>query len=106
MQTDLVIESKAITDLMPAPYNPRTISAEALAGLRGSVERFGLVEPVVWNRRTGHVVGGHQRLKVLQAMGETSTQVIVVDLPEVEEKALNIALNSPAIPAIPAFAAA
>jgi DNA modification methylase len=96
-KTDLNIERKSIAELMPAPYNPRTISPEALAGLRASVERFGLVEPVVWNRRTGHVVGGHQRLKALQALGESDTQVVVVDLDELEEKALNVALNSPAI---------
>lgn len=97
MPPDLQIERKLIADLIPAPYNPRAISPEALAGLRGSVERFGLVEPVVSNRRTGRVVGGHQRLKVLQQMGETETQVVVVDLDEMEEKALNVALNNPAI---------
>jgi DNA modification methylase len=97
MKTELIIETKQLSTLMPAPYNPRTISPEALAGLRGSVERFGLVEPVVWNRATGHVVGGHQRLRVLQAMGETETQVVVVDLLEAEEKALNVALNNPSI---------
>jgi len=94
---ELTIERKPILDLLPAPYNPRTISPEALSGLRASVERFGLVEPVVWNRCTQRVVGGHQRLKVLQQLGETETQVVVVDLPEIEEKALNLALNSPAI---------
>ncbi|MFH2053561.1 MAG: DNA methyltransferase [bacterium] len=97
MMKELTIQMMALSDLEPAEYNPRTISPAALAGLRGSVERFGLVEPVVWNRRTGRVVGGHQRLKVLQAMGETETQVVVVDLEETEEKALNIALNSPSI---------
>ncbi|MBU2501969.1 ParB N-terminal domain-containing protein [bacterium] len=97
MMKELTIQMMALSDLAPAEYNPRTISPAALAGLRGSVERFGLVEPVVWNRRTGRVVGGHQRLKVLQAMGETETQVVVVDLEETEEKALNIALNSPSI---------
>ncbi|MBA4389103.1 MAG: DNA methylase [Verrucomicrobia bacterium] len=96
-KTDLNIERKLIADLMPAPYNPREISPEALAGLQASVARFGLVEPVVWNRRTGHVVGGHQRLKALAALGETATQVVVVDLDEIEEKALNVALNSPSI---------
>ena len=63
------LERMRIADLAPAPYNPRQISEEALAGLGTSVDRFGLVEPVVWNRRTGNVVGGHQRLKVLQARG-------------------------------------
>lgn len=86
-----------LADLSPAPYNPRQISEEALAGLRASVERFGLVEPVIWNRQTGHVVGGHQRIKALQAIGETETNVVIVDLPEIEEKALNVALNNPAI---------
>jgi len=86
-----------IADLEDAPYNPRQISEEALEGLSASIERFGLVQPVVWNRRTERVVGGHQRLKVLRAHGITETNVIVVDLPESEEKALNVALNSPAI---------
>ena len=95
--TDLIIQTMPLAELEPAPYNPRSISQDALVGLRHSVERFGLVEPVVWNRRTGRVVGGHQRLKVLQQMGVTETQVVVVDLDEVEEKALNVALNNPAI---------
>jgi len=89
--------TKQISELVPAPYNPRTIDQHALDGLRHSVERFGLVEPIVWNRRTGNIVGGHQRLKVLQQLGETETQVVVVDLDETEEKALNVALNNPAI---------
>ena len=93
----LSIMTKLVSDLSPAPYNPRSISEDALTGLRASVERFGLVEPIVWNSQTCHVVGGHQRLKVLQALGEVETQVVVVDLPEVEEKALNVALNSPSI---------
>jgi DNA modification methylase len=96
-KTELNFQMMPLAELVPAPYNPRAISPEALAGLRGSVERFGLVEPVVWNRRTGRVVGGHQRLKVLQQMGVADTQVVVVDLDEIEEKALNVALNNPAI---------
>jgi ParB-like chromosome segregation protein Spo0J len=86
-----------LAELDHAPYNPRTITPEALAGLRRSIEEFGLVEPIVWNRRTGHVVGGHQRLKALQSMGERQTVVVVVDLDETREKALNLALNNPAI---------
>jgi len=91
------IKTMQLSDLVPSDYNPRRISDEALCGLRGSVERFGLVEPIVWNRRSGRVVGGHQRLRVLQQLGQTTTEVVVVDLEEAEEKALNIALNNPAI---------
>jgi len=57
------------------------------------VDAFGVVEPLVWNRRTGHLVGGHQRLAVLRARGDTHADVSVVDLPPAREKALNLALN-------------
>ena len=51
------------------------------------------MEPMVWNERTGFVVGGHQRLKVLLDMGVTQIDCVVVDLEPEREKALNVALN-------------
>ena len=54
---------------------------------------FGCVEPLVWNKRTGNLVGGHQRLKILVAKGEKKVDVSVVDLSIEREKALNVALN-------------
>jgi len=91
------IKTMKLEDLNPADYNPRSISPEALEGLKASVKRFGLVQPIIFNERSHNIVGGHQRVKVLQAIGEDETQVVVVDLPESEEKALNITLNNPAI---------
>ena len=91
------IRSMPLAELMPADYNPRTITDAAFKGLKASIERFGCVQFVVWNKRTGRVVGGHQRLRVLQEAGVEQTDVVVVDLPEAEEKALNLALNNPAI---------
>ena len=79
-----------------ALYNPRKDlkpGDSEYEKLRRSIEEFGSVEPLVWNRRTGNLVGGHQRLKVLQAMGRDSVEAVVVDLPLEREKALNIALN-------------
>jgi ParB-like chromosome segregation protein Spo0J len=93
----LVIRTISLKKLKPWSRNPRRIDDSALAGLRASIETFGLVEPVIWNERTGHVVGGHQRLKVLQAQGAEETDVVVVDLPQERETALNLALNNPAI---------
>jgi len=86
-----------IEDLKSAGYNPRTISKKALAGLEKSIERFGLVQPIVWNQKTKTVVGGHQRIKALEARGETMVEVLVVSLSKKEEKALNVTLNSQAI---------
>ena len=82
--------------LNPAAYNPRRNlrpGDPAYEKLERSMQQFGCVEPIVWNQRTGNVVGGHQRLKVLIAAGETELDVSVVDLPLEEEKALNVALN-------------
>jgi len=91
------ITRMSLTELKPAPHNPRTISDAALKGLRASIRRFGLVEPIVWNKRSGQVVGGHQRIKALQAEGVDVADVVIVDLDETDEKALNLALNNPAI---------
>ncbi len=82
--------------IKPAAYNPRKDlkpgDAE-WAALERSIDEFGLVEPLVWNERTGNLVGGHQRLKVLLARGATQVQVSVVDLDDTQERALNVALN-------------
>lgn len=86
-----------IADLAPAPYNPRKISDRALEGLRNSVRRFGVVQPIIFNERSGRIVGGHQRVKALQAEKTEETDVVVVDLSDDDEKALNVALNNQAI---------
>lgn len=87
---------KRIADMERAAYNPRVElrpGDEEYETLKRSIESFGLVEPVVWNERTNRVVGGHQRLTVEQNMGHTEVDVSVVDLDELKEKELNIALN-------------
>ena len=83
--------------LLPADYNPRRISDRAMKGLRASLERFGELGGIVYNKRTGRLVGGHQRVKALAAMGVKDAEVRVVDLPVAEEKAANLALNHPGI---------
>ena len=90
------IRNLALSKINPAPYNPRQDLKPDDARyqhLVRSMETFGCVEPLVWNRRTGHLVGGHQRFKVLLAQGHRDVQVSVVDLPLAREKALNLALN-------------
>lgn len=85
-----------IAELNPAKYNPRIALEPGMPEwekLKNSIEQFGNVEPIVWNKRTGNVVGGHQRLAVLKSMGYETVPCSVVDLDEDEEKLLNIALN-------------
>lgn len=90
------MERKKLSEMQPADYNPREIREEALAGLQGSIARFGMLVPIVWNKRSGRIVGGHQRFKVLTSQGVEETDVVVVDLEDNEEVALNITLNNPA----------
>lgn len=78
---------------MAAPYNPRKISPADLASLRRSISTFGFVEPVVVNRRLGHIVGGHQRVKAAQAEGIATLPVMFVELDAVSERQLNLSLN-------------
>lgn len=92
----MIIEKKKAEELLPADYNPRKDLQPGdpeYEKLKRSLQQFGYVEPVIWNKSTGRVVGGHQRLKVLQDLGITEVDCVVVDMPEDQEKALNIALN-------------
>lgn len=85
-----------IDELKPAPYNPRKSLKKGdkeYEKLRRSIEEFGYVDSIIWNRRTNYIVGGHQRLTVLKDLGYEEVDVSVVDLEPTKEKALNIALN-------------
>lgn len=86
-----------LSDLLPADYNPRRISDRAMKGLRASLERFGELGGIVYNEQTGRLVGGHQRVKALAAMGVVDAEVRVVNMPLAEEKAANVTLNNPGI---------
>ena len=90
------IERLPIDKLNPAKYNPRKDlqpNDTEYQKLVKSITEFSLVEPLIWNEKTGNLVGGHQRLKVLIGLGYTEVEVSVVNLPVSKEKALNIALN-------------
>lgn len=90
------IRTLKAAQLKPADYNPRRDLQPEDAEyqkLRRSMEEFGYVEPIIWNERTGRVVGGHQRLKVLLEKGAEEIEAVVVDLDERDEKILNVLLN-------------
>jgi len=103
-----------LDDLMEAEYNPRIMSDYAAGGLQESMDRFGDISGIVWNKRTGRLVAGHQRVKVLRkffgdklkldpaipalvAPDGKTFHVRVVDWDVKTEKAANIAANNPHI---------
>jgi ParB-like chromosome segregation protein Spo0J len=96
-ESDFEIRRLPIAELKPAPYNPRRVlkpGSSAYRKLAASLREFGLVEPLVWNECTGHVVGGHARLRILKELGVAQVPVSVVRLTPEREKALNVILNN------------
>lgn len=85
-----------IDTLIRPDYNPRKDLTETdfeYQALRKNIERFGLVVPLIVNKRNNIVVGGNQRVNVLKDLGYEEVHVTLVDLDEAQEKALNIILN-------------
>ena len=87
------IEEIEISKLKPATYNPRQINTKQYNDLKKSIERFGLVDPIIINKNGNVVIGGHQRLKIIKSMGEKTIGCIVLDLNKEQERELNIRLN-------------
>ena len=87
-------------DIKNAPYNPRLMDEDAKKRLRANIAKHGLVSALTWNKRTGNLVGGHQRLEQLDALEKNKDYdltVCVVDVDEREEAALNVQLNNPSL---------
>ena len=80
-----------------ASYNPRSLSPDQRRRLKNVLQKHGLCQPLVWNKRTGVLCGGHQRLAILDTLVEEKewgVPVTVVDLDDKQERELNIALNN------------
>lgn len=89
--TDSVPVAQLLT--MGAPYNPREIESHEFEALCRSLRFFGCVEPILCNRRTNHIVGGHQRVKAAEAEDFEALPVWWIDLDEPSEMQLNVSLN-------------
>lgn len=88
-------ERRRLNEIFPAEYNPRKDlqpGDEEWKNIARSLAAFGYVDPIIINQ-DGTIIGGHQRAKVLQAMGHEEADVVVVDLEKNDEMALNVALN-------------
>jgi len=90
------IEKVKIELLKPSTYNPRKDLKPGdpeYEKLKRSIDEFDYIEPIIWNKTTGNVIGGHQRLKILKEKGLEEIEVVVVEFDETKEKLANLALN-------------
>ena len=94
MKINWHVESRKLKDLKPQAKNPRRLSKEAAKHLRASINNYGLCEPIIINT-DNMIIGGHQRVKTLKTMKETSADVYVPDreLSQHEVDELTIRLN-------------
>lgn len=96
-KTNINVKYVAISELKPADYNPRKWDESAINQLKESVNRFGLVDPIIANgaaERFNVVIGGHFRLKVAKDLGYTEIPVVYINIPDInKEKELNLRLN-------------
>lgn len=96
MESNLKIVEWNIDKLISAEYNPRKLSEEQKQKIKDSINRFGLVDPVIVNTnkdRFGIIIGGHQRTKVSREMGFKKMPCVELDLNLDQEKELNVRLN-------------
>ena len=93
------IKDIELSKLKPAEYNPRQITKKQVKDLKESIEKFGIVDPLIINS-DNTIIGGHQRFAILN---EASKKVdwkyppkvpcVILDLSKEEERELNIRLN-------------
>lgn len=67
-----------IADLRPADYNPRFLEDGAFERLKASINKWGIIKPVILNG-DGTLLAGHQRIKSLQAIGWNSCPAVQLD---------------------------
>ncbi len=92
------------TEIAEAPYNPRVMGEGQEKRLRRAIQAHGLIGTLFWNRRSGNLVAGHQRLKQLDVLegypartADYEIRVTAIDVPEREEQQLNVLLNNPSV---------
>ena len=83
-------------DLRPTEYNPRQMTKKQAQDLTESINRFGLVDPLIVNsnkKRYNVVIGGHQRLRIALEKSLETVPVVYVNLDAEMEQELNLRLN-------------
>jgi len=94
-QIENIVEIE-ITKLVPAEYNPRRLTKKQHDDIKASLQKFGFVDPVIVNThpdRQNVIIGGHQRVKVWESMGNDTVPCVLVTCDIKEEQELNVRLN-------------
>ena len=80
---ELEIKYVNINDIKPNEYNPKKMSKGEMKSLRDSIQKFGIVDPLIVNEaknRRGVLIGGHQRYKIYNDLHYKKVAVVWVDI--------------------------
>jgi len=84
-------------DIHGADYNPRKITESARKKLRVGIKKYGIVQPIIVNKRTMNIVGGHQRISEMDTSirkPDYNLHVAMIDVDEKDEVSINVFLNN------------
>ena len=87
---------REINSLIFAEYNPRQLTKDQYQNLKDSIQRFGLVDPILVNKhkdRKDIIIGGHQRVRVAKDLDIDKVPCIELSLTYEKERELNVRLN-------------
>jgi len=75
------------------PGNARSHGDVNLAAIEASLKRFGQVEPLVIQQRSGRIIGGNGRVVAMKKLGWTECDIVELDIDDATATALGVALN-------------
>ena len=93
----LKVEYVSLSEIKPNEYNPKMMTEKQANDLKKSIEKFGIVDPLIVNsaeNRKGFIIGGHQRYRIYQQLKFDKVPVVYVNEPDLEkEKELCVRLS-------------
>jgi ParB-like chromosome segregation protein Spo0J len=90
---NLNIKRVKINSLKMDPANSRKHDKKNLDAIKGSIAKFGQVEPLIVQKSTGAIIGGNGRLMALKELNYEEVDIVEIDLDNTQSTALSIALN-------------
>ena len=93
LKSEMKVHKRLIAEMLSDPKNAREHPEPNLKAVEDSLRQFGQVEPIVVNKRTEYIVGGHGRVDAMKRLGWTEVECVYVDLDEPAAIALGLALN-------------
>lgn len=85
----LEIKYVPIDLIKPNEYNPKQMTSSEVANLQASIERFGLIDPLILNGAKGReniLIGGHQRLLICKRLDFKEIPVVYVNIDDITKE--------------------